>query len=328
MQGTGEIGSQRVLVTGCAGFIGSHLSERLIAEGCEVVGVDAFTPFYDREIKEANLASLRPDPNFALHEIDLSKDDLAGLLDGVDVVFHLAGQPGVRQSFGDGAAPYVQNNVEATTRLLAEVARVPERRFVYASSSTIYGDALRFPTPEWTGRQPISPYGHTKVVVEDTVQMVHSRVGLDTVGLRYFSVYGPRQRPDMAFRRFILAALEGRPVPVFGDGLQRRDFTYVGDIVEATIQAAERGHSGRIYNLGGGTPASVREVLELLGELLEAEVELGLEDAAPGDAKRTSADTTLARSDFGFSPRVSLREGLALQVEQLTPGSLEFAEAA
>ena len=228
-------GARRALVTGCAGFIGSHLSERLVADGCEVVGVDAFTPFYDRESKNANLERLHQEPGFELREVDLATDDLDGLADGVDVIFHLAGEPGVRQSFGPGAGAYVRNNIEATSRLISEVAREPDRPFVFASSSTVYGDALSFPTPEASPLRPISPYGRTKAAAEEIVALAHERSGLASVGLRYFSAYGPRQRPDMAFRRFIEAAMDGRSVPVYGTGEQRRDFTYVDDIVEATV---------------------------------------------------------------------------------------------
>jgi len=231
--------ARRALVTGCAGFIGSHVSERLLADGCQVIGVDGFTPFYGRDHKEANLARVREEPGFELREVDLATGDLEGLTDGVDVVFHLAGEPGVRQSFGPGARSYVRNNIEATERLLVEVAREPQPLFVFASSSTVYGDALSFPTPESSPLRPISPYGQTKAAAEAAVERARERTGLATVGLRYFSAYGPRQRPDMAFRRFIEAALDGRPVPVNGSGEQRRDFTYIDDIVQATVKASE-----------------------------------------------------------------------------------------
>jgi UDP-glucuronate 4-epimerase len=308
-------GARRALVTGCAGFIGSHLSERLVADGCEVVGVDAFTPFYDRESKNANLERLHQEPGFELREVDLATDDLDGLADGVDVIFHLAGEPGVRQSFGPGAGAYVRNNIEATTRLVSEVAREPDRPFVFASSSTVYGDALSFPTPEASPLRPISPYGRTKAAAEEIVALAHERSGLAAVGLRYFSAYGPRQRPDMAFRRFIEAALDGRSVPVYGTGEQRRDFTYVDDIVEATVSAAQWGRPGHLYNVGGGSPASVLETLGLLQELLESPVAIELQPKSPGDAMETCADTYLAQVDLGFSPMVRLTEGLAREVE-------------
>jgi UDP-glucuronate 4-epimerase len=307
-------GTGRVLVTGCAGFIGSHLSERLVVMGCDVVGVDCFTDYYARESKERNLAPLRDEPRFEFAPLDLSEDDLAGLLDGVEVVFHLAGQPGVRLSFGEGFGTYLRHNVHATQRLLEASIGPDGPRFVYASSSSVYGATPRYPTLETSERRPVSPYGLTKLAAEELAGVYHRDFGVRTVGLRYFTVYGPRQRPDMAFSRFLRAALDGEPLLILGDGRQVRDFTYVGDIVQGTIAAARHGHSGAIYNLGAESPVELCEVLELISELLGRPIALDRRPALVGDAARTGSDGTLARRDLGFTPSWELRNGLAAQL--------------
>lgn len=305
----------RALVTGCAGFIGSHLSERLLARGHEVVGVDCLTPFYDRELKALTLRRLGEHPGFEHRHVDLATDPLDELLDGVDAIYHLAGEPGVRQSFGD-PAPYERNNVAATTRLLDAAAGRDLRGLVYASSSSVYGDrADHRPMHEDDLLAPVSPYARTKVTVERLAAEARTRHGVPAVGLRLFSVYGPRQRPDMAFQRFLAHAAEGRPVTVFGDGSQRRDFTYVGDAVDAAVAAV--GAPRAIYNVGGGQSASLSQVLALVGELLEREVLVEHRPAAPGDVRTTLADTTHARTDLGFRPHHDLAEGIALQLDSL-----------
>jgi UDP-glucuronate 4-epimerase len=305
----------RALVTGCAGFIGSHLSERLLALGHEVVGADCLTPFYEPALKVEALAALSAHDRFEHRRADLSRDPLDELLDGVDAVYHLAGEPGVRQSFED-AGPYWRNNVLATKRLLAAAAGQPLDAFVYASSSSVYGDrADDRPMREDDPLAPVSPYARTKVEVERLAAAARERDGVPAVGLRFFSVYGPRQRPDMAFRRFLERASEGRPIVVFGDGSQRRDFTYVADAVDAAVAAtgAPRG----VYNVGGGHPSSVAHVLALVGELLERELVVEHRAAVPGDVRRTLADTTLAQAELGFTPRRELAEGVALQLDWL-----------
>jgi nucleoside-diphosphate-sugar epimerase len=263
------IDNRRALVTGCAGFLGSHLSERLLADGYEVVGIDCFTDYYAREIKESNLADIREDPRFTLLERDLSSDPVDGILEGIDEVYHLAAQAGVRGSFGDSFELYVRNNVQATQRLLEQAARNPVKAFVYASSSSVYGNASVSPTPEDAPRQPISPYGMTKVATEDIADVYHRNHGVPTVGLRYFTAYGPRQRPDMAFNRFIRNALAGKPIAVLGDGMQVRDFTYVDDVIEGTRAASAHGIAGSVYNIGGGQPVRLLEAIELVEQLVE-----------------------------------------------------------
>jgi nucleoside-diphosphate-sugar epimerase len=305
----------RVLVTGCAGFLGSHLSERLVANGDEVLGVDCFTDYYPREQKDANLARLRDQKGFTLRELDLGSGPLDDLVQGIDTVFHLAAQPGVRGSFGMSFERYVHDNILATQRLLEASAEVGVRTFVYASSSSVYGDSLSYPTAEETERAPISPYGLTKLATEELAQVYGRLEGMRTVGLRYFTAYGPRQRPDMAFARFLRAALARVPVRVLGDGEQVRDFTFVDDVVEGTIAAARRGAPGAVYNVGGGTQVRLLDALRKMEELLGMPIEVDHLPNARGDVRRTCSDPRRAARDLGFTPGVSLEEGLARQVE-------------
>jgi nucleoside-diphosphate-sugar epimerase len=306
--------SSRVLVTGCAGFLGSHLAERLVDEGNVVVGVDCFTDFYARALKERNLDRLREEPRFTLRELDLSTDELEGLLEGVDVVYHLAAQPGVRGSFGSGFPHYVRHNIEATQRLLEEAVRDPVTSFVYASSSSVYGDTTSFPTAEDAELRPVSPYGMTKLAMEQLAAVYHRNNGVPVVGLRYFTAYGPRQRPDMAFTTFISRALAGEPLLVNGDGSQIRDFTYVDDISAATI-AGRLGKHGTVYNVGGGNATAVIDIVGVIEELLERPLEVEYRPNQRGDARRTCADGTRAAEDLGFVPATGLAEGIARQLE-------------
>jgi UDP-glucose 4-epimerase len=317
-----------VLVTGCAGFLGSQLTERLLAEGRSVLGVDCFADFYPRALKERNIAELRTNPAFELHQRDISQDPVDDLVERVGAVYHLAAQAGVRGSFGDGFEVYLRNNVRGTQRLLEAAVRHPVDSFVYASSSSVYGNAESFPTAETAARAPVSPYGMTKCATEDLAGVYRRNHGVPAVGLRYFTVYGPRQRPDMAFARFISAGLEGNPITVLGDGFQIRDFTYVGDVVEATVLAAERGVSGSVYNIGGGTPVALIDAIHTIEERIGRQIVIEYQHQARGDARRTGADTTRAREELGFAPSVSLEEGLARQVEWATQGSRAEASVA
>ena len=305
----------RALVTGCAGFLGSHLCERLVAAGHDVIGIDCFSSYYARAAKERNLARLRDEQRFSLLELDLARDPLEGLLEGVHGVFHLAAQAGVRGSFGHSFRDYVRDNVLATQRLLEEAVHSMPQTFVYASSSSVYGDAARYPTTESSERRPVSPYGMTKVAAEELAAVYLRCFGVPAVGLRYFTAYGPRQRPDMAFSRFIACALEHRPLPVNGDGSQVRDFTFVGDVVEGTIEAARAGRAGAVYNIGGGAPVRLLDAVRCIGELTGSAVELELRPSPVGEAQRTGCDGGLARGELGFVPRTGLREGLAAQLE-------------
>lgn len=311
---SGPIPHGRVLVTGCAGFVGSHLVQSLLDQGTSVVGVDCFTGYYAREIKKANLRGFREHPGFELRRIDLSRAPLDGLLAGVDAVYHLAGQPGVRGSFGTGFAPYLRHNVEATQRLLEAAVNEPLDAFVYASSSSVYGDQPDAPTSEDAPTRPNSPYGMTKVAVEDLAGVYLRNHGVPVIGLRYFTVYGPRQRPDMSFSRFITQLLAGHPLTVYGDGRQTREFTFIDDVVRATILSAVRGEPGRVYNIGGGQTVALQAAFEIIAELLERAPTVLTLPPAPGDVRSTSADHTLARAQLGFTPEVSLRDGLQAQV--------------
>lgn len=310
----------RVLVTGCAGFLGSQLAERLIDDGIDVVGVDCFTDFYPRPLKERNIASLRDSWHFELRELDLAEDPLDDLVEEVDDVYHLAAQAGVRGSFGDGFETYLHDNVRGTQRLLEAAVRHPVDSFVYASSSSVYGNAGTFPTAETAERAPVSPYGMTKCATEELAGVYHRIHGLPTVGLRYFTAYGPRQRPDMAFSRFIAAGLAGEPIVILGDGLQVRDFTYVDDVIDATRAAARRGRHNAVYNVGGGTPVTLLAAVQVIDQLVGKPITIEHRDSARGDARQTSANTSLARAELDLSPSVTLEEGLARQIEWATDG--------
>jgi nucleoside-diphosphate-sugar epimerase len=287
-----------VLVTGVAGFIGSTLAERLISDGREVVGIDNYSDYYDREIKESNLSRLIDADRFTFLEEDLNKADLRAQLDGVEVIYHQAGQPGVRKSWGSEFTEYVDANVVATQRLLEAVCSWAPRltRFVYASSSSVYGDAERYPTHESDRPQPRSPYGVTKLAGENLVTLYAANFGVPAVSLRYFTVYGPRQRPDMAFNRFISLARRGQPLPINGDGDQIREFTYVDDIVEANVRAGiVPVEPGTVINLSGGTSISVNEVLELLENIHGDRLCAKRGAPAPGDVFRTGGSTERAK---------------------------------
>ena len=292
-------------VTGAAGFIGSQLAERLLDGGHEVVAIDCFTDYYDPALKEVNAAGLD------VMRVDLAEEDLD--LDGVDGVFHLAGQPGVR-SFGDVFEEYVRRNLLASRRVF-EAAAGAGVRVVFASSSSIYGDAERYPTPEETEPRPISPYGITKLGCEQLAHVYAQGFGLDAVVLRYFTFYGPRQRPDMALARIVDALARGSSFELYGDGLQSRSFTYVADGVEATMAAMERAPAGSVYNVGGGEEATMREAIATLERVSGRTLDLVESPSAAGDVRRTSADATRIERDLGWRARTTLEDGLRAQWE-------------
>ena len=306
----------KAIVTGAAGFVGSTLSARLLADGYEVVGIDSFTPYYDPALKRANVARLEG-PRFTLVEADLAEVDLDAILLGADVVFHEAGQPGVRTSWGDDFTTYLQENVHVTQRLLEAARRSSSlKRFVYASSSSVYGDAQQFPTREEDRPAPVSPYGVTKLAAEHLCSLYGTNFGVPTVSLRYFTVYGPRQRPDMAFTRFLRAAAEGRPIDLFGTGEQVRDFTFVDDVVAANVRAAtEDVAPGTVLNIAGGTNTSMIEVIDIINSLSGRPLEVRRHPRSDGDVHRTGGDASLARQAIGWKPAVGLEEGLTRQWE-------------
>jgi nucleoside-diphosphate-sugar epimerase len=301
------------LVTGAAGFVGSHLCTALLDDGADVVAIDAFTDYYSRGRKEQNLAHLRGRAGLSFVEADLSEAALAPLLDGIDCVFHLAGQPGVRASWGPDFVDYVRHNIGATQRLLEACMLHPLRKFVFASSSSVYGNAEAYPTPESLRPQPVSPYGVTKLAAEHLCEVYRTSFGVPVASLRLFTVYGPRQRPDMAFSRLVGAALAGEEFEVYGDGEQTRDFTFVGDVVQAMRDAAASDWCG-VANIGGGSRTSLNDVLEIVRDLC-GDLRIVRRPQATGDVRHTAADTSVAAAAFGYRPRTSLAQGLAAMVD-------------
>ena len=307
----------KALVTGVAGFIGSTLAERLCSEGVDVIGIDCFTDYYPRALKERNLAGLRGQSPFRFVESSIQDADLPSLLRDRTHVFHLAAQAGVRKSWGRDFNVYTVNNIDATQVLLEACVQHPIERLVYASSSSVYGDHVALPMREDALPQPVSPYGVSKLAAEQLCYLYHVNYGVPTVALRYFTVYGPRQRPDMGFNRFLRATMRGEPISVYGDGEQTRDFTFVGDAVSATVAAATRGVAGRVYNIGGGSRVTVNEVLDMVGRVSGRRPVIQADAAQKGDMRHTYADTSLAQRDLGYSPTVSLEEGLAAEYQWL-----------
>jgi UDP-glucuronate 4-epimerase len=306
----------KALVTGAAGFVGSAITRRLLELGHSVTGVDSLTDYYDVSIKEANLRTLAH-PSFSFVKGDLNELELRGLLQGVDFVFHQAGQPGVRKSWGEDFQLYLDANVMATQRLL-EASRQASglRRFVYASSSSLYGDAGRFPTMETDLPRPLSPYGVTKLAAEHLCSLYAANFAVPTLSLRYFTVYGPGQRTDMAFTRFCRAAVRGEKITIYGDGEQIRDFTYVDDIVAANIAAAtSEATPGSVFNAAGGSNISVNEVLAIIERLNGAPLNVEYVGKVAGDVRRTGGSTEAITSQLGWRAEVPLEEGLRRQFE-------------
>lgn len=304
------------LVTGCAGFIGSHLSESLLRDKIEVIGVDCFNDNYARQSKLANLHRSRQWDSFEFVPIDLSRGELRDLVAEVDVVYHLAAEPGVRPSWGARFDQYLRNNVRATQHVLEALTNLPGRRLVFASSSSVYGQAEQWPTSEHVLPRPYSPYGVTKLAAEHLCSLYHRNFGVQSVSLRYFSVYGPRQRPDMAFRSFCASILEGKSITVYGDGSQTRDFTFVDDVVRAARLAAERPQAaGEVMNIGGGGQISVNHALGLLASLAGRPLDIEYRPEQHGDVRDSCADTTKASQVLGFAPQTSFNDGLRKQFD-------------
>ena len=308
----------RSLVTGAAGFIGSHLAERLLEEGHEVVGVDCFTPYYARSVKEGNLQGLLSRSGFTFVEGNLLELDLAALLKGITNVFHQAAQAGVRASWGKEFEVYTSLNILATQLLLEACKGLELERFVYASSSSVYGDTAALPLSEDSIPQPVSPYGVTKLAAEHLCHTYAYNYAIPVVSLRYFTVYGPRQRPDMAFHRFMRALLQEDVIEVYGDGSQTRDFTFVADAVEANMLALKCAQPGKVFNIGGGSRVMLNEVLDTVQEIASRRARVKYIKSQRGDMKHTLADTTRAAGELGYRPRIGLKAGLKAEWDWLS----------
>lgn len=311
----GLLETMRALVTGAAGFVGSHLAERLVADGWDVTGVDNFSDYYAPAQKRHNVAGSLRNGKLEFTEADLATADLDSIMKRVDVVFHQAGQPGVRASWGSFDS-YLLNNVSVTNRLLLAARDRGLEKFVYASRSSIYGEASRYPTSEEDRPQPMSPYGVTKLAAEHLCGVFARNYDVPTISLRYFTVYGPRQRPDMGMHRLIEAALGAGRFPLYGDGTQVRDFTFVGDVVEANIRAATQATiPGLVANIAGGSAVSLAEVIQTVEHLVGRPVPIDAHERQPGDVARTGGDITRATDVLQWAPSVSLLDGLGQQVE-------------
>jgi nucleoside-diphosphate-sugar epimerase len=309
----------KALITGCAGFIGSTLAERLLADGAEVIGIDAFTDYYPRAVKERNLTASLKHSRFEFIDAPIQDVDLSARLHDRTHVFHLAAQAGVRKSWGRDFTIYSTNNIEATQLILEAAKGAPAlERLVYSSSSSVYGDRVEMPMREDALPQPVSPYGVSKLAAEQLCYLYFANFQVPTVSLRYFTVYGPRQRPDMAFHKFLRAAIDGQPITLYGDGDQTRDFTFVDDAVNANVLAATRGIPGRVYNIGGGSRVSVNDVLRMIERVAGRRPRVTIDPAQKGDMRHTYADTSRARSELGYAPTVGLEAGLAAEYQWLT----------
>ena len=303
------------LVTGCAGFIGSSVAEALLKMGYKVIGVDAFVNNYPKEIKEYNLAALRRFKNFVFLEADIMALDLEALLKKVNYVIHEAAQPGVRSSWGNMFDSYLRNNVLATQRLLEACTRVKPKKFVFASSSSVYGNAKQYPVKEDAPLNPISPYGVTKLAAEKLCLAYMANFDIPIVCLRYFTVYGPRQRPDMAIHKFLRNALFGQPIIIYGDGTQARDFTYISDVVIATIRAATSDVEGMILNIGSGDSVRLLDLVKHISNVVEKEVKVVLKEEQRGDVRMTLADISKAKELLDYKPETNLVDGLKAELD-------------
>jgi nucleoside-diphosphate-sugar epimerase len=301
------------IVTGVAGFIGSNLAQKLLEQGDQVIGIDQFNDYYDPSLKRKNADILAKYPEFKLIEADIQALDWRQLLQGVQVLFHQAAQAGVRASWGDGFRQYTERNINATQIILEAAKETPSlQRMVFASTSSVYGNAETMPTPETLCPQPVSPYGITKLAAERLCWLYHQNFNVPVTALRYFTVYGPRQRPDMAFHKFFQAAIAGKPIGIYGDGKQTRDFTFISDAVAANLAAAVVPEAlGEVFNIGGGSRVVLLDVLDTMEKVIGKPIERLHQGLARGDARHTAADVTKARTILGYNPQVSLAEGLA-----------------
>jgi UDP-glucose 4-epimerase len=301
------------IITGVAGFVGSHLAERLLSLGHEVLGIDIFLDNYPASFKRSNLAGFLRHERFTLVEADILRLDLIQTLHGADYLFHLAGQPGVRASWGKDFSRYTENNIMATQMLLEAAKATPLKKFVYASTSSVYGDTLDLPMREDGLTRPVSPYGVSKLAAEHLCYLYHKAFAVPTVALRFFTVYGPHQRPDMFFHIFMRGLLRGEEIPLYDDGEQTRDFTFVSDIVDGVVSAAQYPGLGEVFNLGGGSETSLVNAISLAERIAGRTARLKKLERQKGDVRHTSASLAAARSKLGYAPRVDLEEGLERQ---------------
>jgi len=306
----------KVIVTGVAGFIGSNLAKRLVKEGYDVLGIDSFEDYYPRWIKERNLLELKQHKHFRFIEANLLKLDLTALFSSTDYIFHQAAQAGVRGSFGQYFNVYVSNNIAATQKLLEAAKDKKIKKFIFASSSSVYGNTPALPAKENSLPMPYSPYGVTKLAAEQLVTVYNNNFGVPSVSLRYFTVYGPGQRPDMAFHKFIRAIIENGAITIYGDGRQTRDFTYVSDIINANIRAMNA-PAGMVFNVGGGTRIGLMEVVNMLGGLMKTKPATEFRPSEKGDVRDTWSDLSIARERLNYNPEVKLKEGLLREIEYI-----------
>ncbi len=305
------------IVTGVGGFIGSHLAETLLNQGDKVIGIDEFNDYYNPTLKRQNISQFQEHPGFQLIENDIQSLNWSELLVDVDIVYHQAAQAGVRASWGGGFRDYTERNINATQIILEAAINAPNlKRLVYASTSSVYGNAETFPTPETVCPQPVSPYGITKLAAERLGKLYHQNFGVPCVYLRYFTVYGPRQRPDMAFHKFFKWILQDQPISIYGDGQQTRDFTFISDAVAANLLAAIVPLAvGEVFNIGGGSRVVLAEVINIMERIVGRPIKKNFVEKARGDARHTSADVSKAKTILGYQPQVSLTEGLRQEWE-------------
>ena len=305
----------KILITGAAGFIGSHLAETLLAQGHQVIGIDNFLDYYPRWMKEKNLEGVRTKPGFEFIEADLLETDLVGLVKPLEGVIHLAAQAGVRASWGENFRTYSDNNVLATQTIIGGLPGGGRKEISLRLLLVVYGDTEDLPMREESVLRPVSPYGVSKAAGEYLAYLYHKNFGVPTVSLRFFTVYGPRQRPDMAFHRFFKAAMSGKPLMVWGDGEQSRDFTFIGDIVQGCCRALEAGRPGNVYNIGGGSRRTLNEVLEAMRRITGLPVTVDYQPVQKGDVRHTSASLEKIKTELGYDPQVSMMEGLEREWE-------------
>lgn len=305
----------KAVVTGCAGFIGSHLTERLLKKKYNIIGIDSFTDFYSKKIKEKNIKNFLEDKNFELKNIDIIEGNLKQIVSDADYVFHLAGQAGVRPSWGKNFEIYTRNNIDVTQKLLEAYIDSDIKKFVFASSSSVYGDTTNISMAENSQTRPISPYGVTKLAAENLCYLYWKNYKIPTISLRYFTVYGPRQRPDMAIAKFTKSIINNEKIEIYGDGKQTRDFTHISDIVKATVSAAESGIEGEVFNIGGGSRISINELINILEKESGKKAIVKYVERQHGDMTNTLADISKARRLLKYNPKVNIEIGINKYIE-------------